>query len=403
MNVVISLCVGQILMLPVLCKLSTGILSTPEDFAYLDRFCFQSETGHLEFTLSYPLDQPVQNLLLYFDSEDQWPRAYTQLKVPLSPYDNKLTKCIIVNDTSASTPTTWVHCSGTRTFTSMRSRWWFLAISSCDLEDKGNNSNGIYVEYKLIMTNGEPTEILRFQFSDDEWLILPTDFLFLILLFILLLVNYVIGCQLTSRRLYHNTYRISTQSLLLDVTGLTMMVISYGTYAVDGVGTPFLKLMAQLFRGFAEMFFIFMVLLLARGLNVTKMKLSKVDNFALFCLISFFITSYIGMLFWEIKGFDPALVYYQSESIPGYLIAAWRIVAWIFFIFNSYFTQAASPLKKKFYTSFVILLTPWFWSGPVVLCIANYVLNNWVREGVVNIVNNCVVSYGYIVFLASLL
>ncbi|CAJ0601868.1 unnamed protein product [Cylicocyclus nassatus] len=119
----------------------------------------------------------------------------------------------------------------------------------------------------------------------------------------LLTVNYIIGCQLSFRRLYHNAYRISTQSLLLDVCGLSMMVIAYGSYALDGVGFPFLKLMAELFRGFAQMFFIFMVLLLARGQNVTKMKLAKMDNISLFCLTSFFITSYIGMLFWEIWEF----------------------------------------------------------------------------------------------------
>ncbi|KAL6722959.1 hypothetical protein Aduo_018022 [Ancylostoma duodenale] len=229
------------------------------------------------------------------------------------------------------------------------------------------------------------------------------------------LLHLGVRCQLSFRRLYHNTYRISTQSMLLDVCGLSMMVVAYGAYALDGIGFPFLKLMAQLFRGFAQMFFIFMVLLLGRGQNVTKMKLSKVrsdyitsprhyfycpslqmDNITLFCLTSFFITSYIGMLFWELKGFDPALVYYPSESIPGFMLAGWRIVAWIFFTTNSYLTQKAYPAKKKFYLSFIILLTPWFWAGPIVLCIANYVLDNWIREGVINIVDNCVICYGYI-------
>ncbi|KAK5971601.1 hypothetical protein GCK32_020803, partial [Trichostrongylus colubriformis] len=149
--------------------------------------------------------------------------------------------------------------------------------------------------------------------------------------------------QLSFRRLYHNTYRISTQSILLDVCGLTMMVITYGAYALDGIGFPLLKLMAQLFRYILRF----------------CMQNVKVDNITLFCLASFFITSYIGMLFWEIKGFDPALVYFQSESIPGYLLAGWRIVAWIFFTTNSYLTQRAYPGKRKFYFTFVTLLTPW--------------------------------------------
>ncbi|VDO66133.1 unnamed protein product [Heligmosomoides polygyrus] len=376
-----------------------------QDFSYLDRFCFQAATGHLEYTLTYP-NFVVPSLLLYYDTRDQWLKAYKDLNVRanvsmshylmnsiirLDPYDPLLhafgARCRLVSDVFGRD---WVKCKGSRTFQSMRSRWWFLALSACDDdEDFENKTSGLHVEYELFMTNGEPSEILRYQFSDDEWLILPTD------LFFLLVQSNILG-QLSFRRLYHNTYRISTQSLLLDVCGLAMMVITYGAYALDGIGFPFLKLMAQLFRGFAQMFFIFMVLLLGRGQNVTKMKLSKVR----FPLVpSFFITSYIGMLFWEIKGFDPALVYFQSESIPGFLLAGWRIVAWLFFTINSYLTQRAYPTKRRFYVTFVVLLTPWFWAGPIVLCIANYVLDNWVREGVVNVVDNCVISYGYMVFL----
>ncbi|CAJ0609473.1 unnamed protein product [Cylicocyclus nassatus] len=399
-------------------KRSFGVISTKEDFSYLDRFCFQSSTGHLEYTLTYPNSYASPSLLLYYDTSDQWLKAYKELSkcedrrevltnrsldqaiIRLDPYDESVNlvgaKCRLMKDVFDME---WVRCKGTRTFQSMRSRWWFLALAACQDENFDNRTSGLHVEYELLMTNGVPSEILRYQFSDDEWLILPTDLCFLLFQCGLLTVNYIIGCQLSFRRLYHNAYRISTQSMLLDVCGISMMVIAYGSYALDGVGFPFLKLMAELFRGFAQMFFIFMVLLLARGQNVTKMKLSKMDNISLFCLTSFFITSYIGMLFWEIKGFDPALVYFPSESVPGYMLAGWRIAAWIFFSINSYLTQRAYPSKRKFYVTFVILLTPWFWAGPIVLCVANYLLDNWVREGVINIVDNCVISYGYVVFL----
>uniref|UniRef100_A0A0N4W7N8 GpcrRhopsn4 domain-containing protein n=1 Tax=Haemonchus placei TaxID=6290 RepID=A0A0N4W7N8_HAEPC len=272
---------------------------------------------------------------------------------------------------------------------SMRSRWWFLALSACEDENVENKTSGLYVEYQLFMTNGEPSEVLRYQFSDDEWLILPTDILFLLLQCGLLIF---VG-QLSFRRLYHNTYRISTQSILLDVCGLSMMVIAYGAYALDGIGFPFLK-------GFAQMFFIFMILLLSRGQNVTKMKLSKVCHPEI-RLIEVVSSIRVGLsyLLRGYSGFDPALVYFQSESIPGFLLAGWRIVAYIFFATNSYLTQRAYPGKKKFYFTFVTLLTPWFWASPIVLFIAIYVLDNWVRDGVTNIVDNCVISYGYIVFL----
>lgn len=54
-------------------------------------------------------------------------------------------------------------------FRSMRSRWWFLALAACEDENIDNKTTGLHVEYELFMTNGEPSEILRYQFSDDEW------------------------------------------------------------------------------------------------------------------------------------------------------------------------------------------------------------------------------------------
>ncbi|KAK6061683.1 hypothetical protein COOONC_00650 [Cooperia oncophora] len=158
------------------------------DFSYLDRFCFQSATGHLDYSLTYPATFAVPSLLLYYDSKDQWLRAYKELStcedrrdvltnhsldpavIRLDPYDRSLNtfgaRCRLVTDVFG---TDWVNCRGTRTFQSMRSRWWFLALSACEDENIENKTSGLHVEYELFMTNGEPNEVLRYQFSDDEW------------------------------------------------------------------------------------------------------------------------------------------------------------------------------------------------------------------------------------------
>ena len=72
---------------------------------------------------------------------------------------------------------------------------------------------GLYAEYKLTMTNGQPSEIFHYQFSDDEWrklfkfflpnqlfsVILPTDIAFLVTNFIFLAISYIVGCKIFSR------------------------------------------------------------------------------------------------------------------------------------------------------------------------------------------------------------
>ncbi len=37
--------------------------------------------------------------------------------------------------------------------------------------------------------------------------------------------------------------------------------------------------------------------------------------------------------------------------------------------------------------------------GPISVCVANFLLDPWVREEVVNMVDNAVVFYGFVVFL----
>ncbi|GMT07156.1 hypothetical protein PENTCL1PPCAC_29330, partial [Pristionchus entomophagus] len=60
-------------------KRSRGYLISPEEFAYLDRFCFVSEIGNLYIDLQYPLslhNVGIESLILYYDTEDQWHSAY---------------------------------------------------------------------------------------------------------------------------------------------------------------------------------------------------------------------------------------------------------------------------------------------------------------------------------------
>lgn len=40
------------------------------------RFCFLSERGEYEYLIEYTEDQGEINLLLYYDTEDQWPAVY---------------------------------------------------------------------------------------------------------------------------------------------------------------------------------------------------------------------------------------------------------------------------------------------------------------------------------------
>ncbi|CAB3401051.1 unnamed protein product [Caenorhabditis bovis] len=410
-------------------KRSMGALKSDEDFVYLDRFCFQSDTGSLEYSFKYPLFYPTQMLLFYYDTPDQWPRAYKELTscserveiltnksennqiIFLDPYmtDYGISgKCKIFKD-AFNEP--WVHCMGTRIFRSARSRWWFLALANCvpgENEERhlyNNESIGIYVDFTLQMTNGLPSEFLKYQFSIDEWsnlfflVILPSDTIFICLQFILIIITYIIGVALTNRRLYHNTFRMCAQSIVMNTVGLGLLVTHYTMYALDGMGFPVFKSLGSFIRAVADMLFVYMILVLSRGLNVTKMRLTMADKCFLSLMVIFFFLSYLFMQFCEIRYFNPAEVISETETLPGYFLGIWRIVAWIFFVIASCFSADASPPKRLFFSHLVVMLTPWFWAPPVAQIIANFALNSWVRAEVANIANNIITFYGYLVFL----
>ncbi|XP_060534334.1 transmembrane protein 145-like isoform X2 [Cylas formicarius] len=61
-------------------KYVEGTLQTRENWAFLARFCFLSEDGQFEYVIEYNEDQGDLNLLLYYDTDDQWPAVYKSAK-----------------------------------------------------------------------------------------------------------------------------------------------------------------------------------------------------------------------------------------------------------------------------------------------------------------------------------
>ncbi|XP_018326624.1 transmembrane protein 145, partial [Agrilus planipennis] len=57
-------------------KYVEGEINTKDDWAFLARFCFLSEEGQFEYRIEFNEEQGYPNLLLYYDTDDQWPSVY---------------------------------------------------------------------------------------------------------------------------------------------------------------------------------------------------------------------------------------------------------------------------------------------------------------------------------------
>uniref|UniRef100_A0A6P7GNK5 Transmembrane protein 145-like n=1 Tax=Diabrotica virgifera virgifera TaxID=50390 RepID=A0A6P7GNK5_DIAVI len=58
------------------CRFLEGVIKTRENWAFIARFCFLSEEGQFEYEIDFNEDQGDPNLLLYYDTDDQWMAVY---------------------------------------------------------------------------------------------------------------------------------------------------------------------------------------------------------------------------------------------------------------------------------------------------------------------------------------
>ncbi|CAD5221897.1 unnamed protein product [Bursaphelenchus xylophilus] len=259
-------------------KYSVGVISTDQNWVYLDRFCFVSNDGVLQYFFQYPVSHEIESIYLYFDTEDQWKAAYNSQKT----------------------------CKEKE-----------------DLLDPSNN----------------------------------------------------------------------------QIVHLTSDAPKYEDSSYDGRGFPLLKFVGIMFRQISVVTFITLLLLLAKGYTITRRKISFLSVMKLLLFVAAFFLGHVTMMLWEILIFDPAKVTYMSESLPAYILAVLRILAWLWYIRSSYVTVRKYPLKRLFYMSLSVLMSFYFWSAPITLIIANFVLDNWVREEVMLAVESAVMVYGFCTFL----
>uniref|UniRef100_A0A914I7W2 Phospholipid/glycerol acyltransferase domain-containing protein n=1 Tax=Globodera rostochiensis TaxID=31243 RepID=A0A914I7W2_GLORO len=387
-------------------KLSQGVLSTTKKWHYLDRFCFVSKDGNLQYTVQYPKSFELQSIYLYYDANSQWKVAYgnnsldcRQRERLLDPQNHQIirlspnaqfiddrSKC---EEISRGNNDSWIRCHGIRSFFSMRPRWWYLAVGNCDSE------HGLFIDYSLLMTNAPPKNRWQRHFSFDQFYSLPIALAFVLLDAAICAVAIVFACMLKSRKMFHVSYRLFLHSLFCEFVSGLFLWSHLEKYADDGFGFPMLRLLSTIIRQFSIVFFVLLLLLVAKGYTITRARISTCSSVKMTLFVTVYLALRLAMLIWEI-----VVMTYMSESVPAYLIASLSLVAWAWFLRSSLATVKKYPRKKQFYAVLALFATLWYWSGPVVLVVANWVLDNWVREEVVLGVDSAVVAVGFIVFLA---
>ncbi|XP_073978128.1 transmembrane protein 145-like isoform X2 [Rhodnius prolixus] len=387
-----------------LSKYEEGVVITNEKWVFIARFCFLSEEGQFEYYIEYDKSFAPQNLLLYYDSEQQWPAVYKsnkscqQKEAVLNRKLNQIIPLVENEYGSGCTEneenkTVTLRCHQARRFHSSRERWWFLAISNC------NSTKGLNIRYRFLMTNGPPGDYWHEHFSADEFYILPVLMAYCIVYILLVLAVIMCSMELKARQLLHSTYKLFAISVYLQEAGIFIQSLAYVRYAVDGVGIPRIRNLGRFCESASEVVYLVLLLLLAKGYTITRGRLRLASSVKLTIFMCIYVITYITLFIYERLFFDPGEVLYLYESPAGYGLIGLRIIAWWMFIYSTVFTLKHYPEKNSFYYPFNLIGTMWFVSGPAFILAANTLIDKWVRESVVCAVHHFIALAGHILFL----
>ncbi|XP_046979977.1 transmembrane protein 145-like isoform X3 [Schistocerca americana] len=353
----------------------------------------------------------VQNLLLYYDTPDQWPSVYRQdkeqtceeresyLNVSLNQVVNlteKYTNSGCRLRTLSDRKKIYV-CQKKNLFISSRPRWWFLAISNC------KSVKGLNLKYKFLMTNGPDGDFWHMHFSADEFYVMPQLIGYFCIYIMLVVAVTVCSVRLKSRKLYHSTYKLFYVSVVLQLFGITFLMCAYAQYGLHGINCPGMKTIGQMLEIASEVVFLLLLLLIAKGFTITRARLRLPGAVKLTIFMSVYVVASIVLFVYKLLFFDPGKVLYLYESPAGYGLIMLRICAWGMFVYSIVFTVKYNPAKVTFYYPLNMIGTLWFVSGPVFILAANSLIDKWVRESVVCGVLHFVALLGHILFLITTL
>ncbi|XP_063601279.1 transmembrane protein 145-like [Penaeus indicus] len=384
-------------------KFIEGYLKTAEKWAFLTRFCFLSDDGTFSFDVEYDIEYAMEKILLYYDSPHQWPAVYKSEKncqereAVMKRENNQFINLTLVSINSECEvirhpgDKATYHCKGSRSFRSVRERWWFIAISNCD------STRGLELRYRFTMTNGY--DYWHKHFSADEFYILRTDLTALILQLGILFLSLLAASELKNRQLFHSTYRLYMTAVVLQVSGLAFLSLHYGRYGYNGVGLENSKLLGRVLLSIGTVVMVLMLLLMGKGFNITRGRLRQASAVRLTLFMCIYSITYTTLFIYEQLIFDPGEVLYLYESPAGYGLIVLRLLAWFMFCYNCFFTIKHYPEKSSFFIPFYAFYTLWFISGPIVIIISNHVIDKWVREKVVNGVELSITLLGHAFFL----
>nr|XP_006824707.1 PREDICTED: integral membrane protein GPR180-like [Saccoglossus kowalevskii] len=250
----------------------------------------------------------------------------------------------------------------------------------------------VKVSYQLKLLNpdtlGNPTD----HFSDEESGLLEFYQIFVILYFVLLCIfASEIYLTISKRGPMYLVLKMLSTAMALEVVEIICMFLHLYGYSKDGVGSPTLQTLSQLFviGTYFQMLYLLLSLSFGWTLGSGKVHIFYDDVWKSRPVvpISIVLSLYQGiLLLWELFQVSEHKVYNAYENTAGVLHIIIGLLLAAIFAGNIYNTVSIerSALRREFYKNFAKICLIWFLSYPVMV-VTSFVFTHYLRYKVITV------------------
>ncbi|XP_071823161.1 uncharacterized protein [Apostichopus japonicus] len=385
---------------------------TEEDFetdlSYIARFVFAPKAvGRLRYSIKIPAEDCCSDLVGFNGKDGQWPLinahghemtcleklgTITGIKTTIYPLmqNNGFHICDPEVEENGRNIT---HCYGDRKFYQDEAEWNYFVFMNCH----ARSHTGINATYDLHLTNERNHEALA-EFSADEDTNLVVTFTCGTIILGCLLISFVFGVILWSRKMLHATYKIWIFSLCLHFTGCVIMTKAWYSFSLDGYERKKQVTIGHTFTSAGSIVFAILMIVISKGYTITRLTIRRVGKVKIFAFASWF--SFCYMILYIILGqSDPRDIKNIYDTPAALGIVCMRIGATIWCLYGAVFTLKDFPKKGAFYLIFTILSSSWFLAEPVMILFSNFWLPLYCRAKWIHAMYLITLVFGHVVFV----
>eukprot|EP01114_Cavostelium_apophysatum_P022807 TRINITY_DN837_c0_g1_i1.p1 TRINITY_DN837_c0_g1~~TRINITY_DN837_c0_g1_i1.p1 ORF type:complete len:434 (+),score=67.60 TRINITY_DN837_c0_g1_i1:118-1419(+) len=240
---------------------------------------------------------------------------------------------------------------------------WYVAITDCS----GTKHE---IEYTITFHNppGKWTE----QFSVDEQGYFGLFLSFFIFFLFLVPVHLFFVFSLRRTGSYILLVKVFTAVVVLYAVGNMCNFIHYTNYAHNGHGAPGLRIFGQILDNVAQVLFILIVIVIAKGLYVSRSEIHDRRNFLI--VVGVLIVVWLSLFIWrmadENMNIPPT---FSWGTAPGIMLLIFRFVILAYFAWSlrSSHIEEGDTTKRTFYVYYGGLVLVWFLILPLLVILSS--------------------------------